>query len=400
MNSATRLHFQRVQAIGAAITCVATVGIGLSLSVPLLAFAMQARGASATLIGLNTAMAGLATILVAPLVPRTAMHIGVRPLLLLALAVGAATFIGFWLSSPLWLWFPLRFLFGASLAVLFVLSEFWINDVAPDHARGLVMGIYSTALALGFAAGPTLLAAIDRDGPLPYVVGAALFVVAALPLGFAGALAPAIHEPPQSHLFVYLRAAPSAVIAAFVFGAVETGGMSFLPLYGLAMGYGDVASMLLVSILALGNVLVQIPLGFVSDRMDRRRLLILLAVVGALGAAVMPLIAHQTALLFPVVAVWGGLVAGLYTVGLAHLGSQFRGSDLAAANATYILMYSVGILAGPPVLGLGLDIWNPNGLPLTIALLFAIYLFVVIFHVKETPRERTPAAAPDLSRDG
>jgi MFS family permease len=324
----------------------------------------------------------------------------VRTLLLFALAVGAATFIGFWLSDPLWLWFPLRFLFGASLAVLFVLSEFWINDVAPDHARGLVMGIYSTALALGFAAGPTLLAAIDRGGPLPYVVGATLFVLAALPLGLAGELAPKIHEPLQSHLFVYLRAAPSAVLASFVFGAVETGGMSFLPLYGLAIGYGDVASMLLVSILALGNVLVQIPLGFVSDRMDRRRLLILLAVVGALGAAVMPLIAHHTALLFPIVAVWGGLVAGLYTVGLAHLGSQFRGSDLAAANATYILMYSLGILAGPPILGFGLDIWNPNGLPLTIALLFAIYLFVVVFHVKEKPRPRHAGVRPDLSREG
>lgn len=391
MNPAARLHLQRIQAIGAAITCVATVGIGLSLSVPLLAFAMQADGVSATLIGLNTAMAGLATILVAPLVPRTAMHIGVRPLLLIALALGAATFIGFWFTAPLWLWFPLRFLFGASLAVLFVLSEFWINDVAPDHARGLVMGIYSTALALGFAAGPTILAAINRDGPLPYIVGAALFVLAALPLGFAGELAPRIHEPPQGHLLIFLRAAPSAMIAAFVFGAVETGGMSFLPLYGLAIGYGTVASMLLVSILALGNVLVQIPLGFISDRMDRRRLLILLAAVGAVGAAILPLIAHQTALLFPIVAVWGGLVAGLYTVGLAHLGSQFRGADLAAANASYILMYSVGILAGPPILGFGLDIWPPNGLPLTIALLFALYLFVVLFHVKEKPRTR-PAA--------
>jgi MFS family permease len=392
MTPAARLHLKRIQAIGAAITCVATVGIGLSLSVPLLAFAMQARGASATLIGINTAMAGLATIMVAPLVPRAAMHIGVRPLLLVSLALGAATFIGFWLATPLWVWFPLRFLFGASLAVLFVLSEFWINDVAPDHARGLVMGIYSTALALGFAAGPTILAAIDRGGPTPYIVGAALFVLAALPLAFAGELAPAIHEPPKSHLLVYLRVAPSAMVASFVFGAVETGGMSFLPIYGLRMGYSDVASMLLVSILALGNVLVQIPLGFVSDRMDRRRLLIMLASVGAVGAAVMPLIAHHTALLFPVVAVWGGLVAGLYTVGLAHLGGQFRGADLAAANAAYILMYSVGILAGPPILGLGLDVWNPNGLPLTIALLFVLYLFVVVFHLKERPRTR-PAAA-------
>jgi MFS family permease len=182
-----------------------------------------------------------------------------------------------------------------------------------------------------------------------------------------------------------MRAAPSAVIAAFVFGAVETGGMSFLPLYGLSQGYGDVAAALLVSILALGNVLVQIPLGFVSDRMDRRRLLILLALVGAAGAALLPLMAHRTLLLFPLVAIWGGLVGGLYTVGLAHLGSKFRGSELAAANATYIQLYSAGILLGPPILGIGLDVWYPNGMPATIALLFLIYLVVVVARGRETP---------------
>jgi MFS family permease len=384
MTPARRIHLQRIQTIGAAITCIAVVGIGLSLSVPLLAFAMQARGASGTLIGTNTAMAGLAAILVAPAVPRAAMHLGIRTLLLIALALGAATFIGFWLAQPLWVWFPLRFLFGVSLAVLFVLSEFWINAVAPDHARGLVMGIYSTVLALGFAAGPTVLAAFP-NGPWPYIAGAALFVAAALPLWFAGDLLPSISEPPKSHPFIFMRAAPSAVIAAFVFGAVETGGMSFLPLYGLSQGYGDVAAALLVSILALGNVLVQIPLGFVSDRMDRRRLLILLALVGAAGAALLPLMAHRTLLLFPLVAIWGGLVGGLYTVGLAHLGSKFRGSELAAANATYIQLYSAGILLGPPILGIGLDVWYPNGMPATIALLFLIYLVVVVARGRETP---------------
>jgi MFS family permease len=391
MTPAARIRFQRIQTIGAAITCVAVVGIGLSLSVPLLSFAMQARGASGTFIGINTAMAGIAAIMVAPAVPRAAMHVGIRTLLLLALVLGAATFIGFWLAQSLWLWFPLRFLFGVSLAVLFVLSEFWINAVAPDHARGLVMGIYSTVLALGFAAGPTVLAAFP-NGPAPYVAGAFLFVAAALPLAFAGDLLPTISEPPKSHPFIFMRAAPSAVIAAFVFGAVETGGMSFLPLYGLSVGYGDVTSALLVSILAVGNVLVQIPLGCVSDRMDRRRLLLMLALIGAVGAAVLPLIAHHVLLLFPLVAIWGGLVGGLYTVGLAHLGSQFRGSELAAANATYILMYSLGIVLGPPIFGVGLDLWNPNGLPATISLLFIIYLVVVVARGRETQ----PAAAPPV----
>ena len=285
---------RQVQAIGAATACIAVVGIGLSLSIPLLAFAMDARGVSSTMIGLNTSMAGIATIIVAPFVPRAAAKLGVRTLILLALALGAVTFVGFWYAEAFWLWFPLRFLMGTSLAVLFVLSEFWINAAAPEKARGLVMGIYATVLSLGFAAGPTILALFDRNSILPYLIGAALFVAAALPVAFASGLAPKLDDAPHSNILRYLLAAPSAVAAAFVFGAVETGGMSFLPLYGLRMGYGEVAAAMLVSILALGNVLVQIPLGLISDKMDRRKLLLTLGIIGALGAALMPFVAHRT----------------------------------------------------------------------------------------------------------
>jgi MFS family permease len=382
---------QKIQAIAAAVSCIAVVGIGLSLSVPLLAFALSARGVSATMIGVNTAMAGLATIMIAPFIPRAAAILSVRKLLLIALLLGAATFVAFWYAEPFWMWFPLRFLFGASLAVLFVLSEFWINAVAPDSRRGLVMGIYATSLSAGFAFGPTLLAALGQYGPLPYFIGAGLFVAAALPIGLAGGLTPTLEQGPKNHPIHYLRAAPSAMLAAFVFGAVETGGMSFLPLYGLRIGYTETAAALLVSILALGNVFVQIPLGLVSDRFDRRRLLIALAIIGAVGSALLPLVSGHSAALFPVVAIWGGLVAGLYTIGLAYLGGRFVGAELAAANAAFVMMYSMGMLAGPPLLGFGLDLWDPHGLPLTISALFVAYVALVLGFRARGAARRVPA---------
>lgn len=78
-----------VAAISAAVTCVTVVGIGLSLSIPLLSIEMERRGASSTLIGLNTAVAGIASICTVPFVPRLAARVGVAPLLGLALLVGA-----------------------------------------------------------------------------------------------------------------------------------------------------------------------------------------------------------------------------------------------------------------------------------------------------------------------
>ena len=212
-----------VAAMSAAITCVAVVGIGLSLSIPLLSLEMERMGVSSTVIGINTALAGLASIVTVPFVPRLAARIGVVRLLILAIFIGAASLIGFKLLHDIRWWFPLRFVFSATLGVLFVLSEFWINEVAPPARRGLVMGIYATVLALGFAVGPTLLVLIGTQGYAPYCAGAALFLLGTVPIALARGLSPEIEGSGSRGVLGYVRLAPAAIFAALVYGAVETG---------------------------------------------------------------------------------------------------------------------------------------------------------------------------------
>ncbi len=183
---------ERVAAIAAAIACVAVVGIGLSLSIPLLSIEMERRGASSTLIGLNTAMAGISSICVVPFVPRIAAHMGVVPLLVLSLVVSAASLVAFPLLPGIAAWFPLRFVFSAGLGALFVLSEYWINAAAPPARRGLVLGIYTTVLALGFAVGPVLIALVGTEGLWPYLLGAVLVLGGLLPILLARGLSPVV----------------------------------------------------------------------------------------------------------------------------------------------------------------------------------------------------------------
>ncbi|RXF74654.1 MFS transporter [Hansschlegelia zhihuaiae] len=364
----------RTRGIVAAIACITLAGVSLALSVPLLAFAMEARGASGSFIGANTAMGGIAVLVATPLIPRVASMIGVRPLLFAALVLGAATMIGFALVDPLWAWFPLRFLLGVSLGAMFVLSEFWITSLAPPQSRGLVMGAYVTALSLGFAAGPAVLVATGTTGLLPYLVGAALFVVAVAPILVFGATAPNIDPPqPGRGVLFFLRLAPVATLAGFTFGAIETGAFTFLPLYGVRTGLDADTAALIGSAVALGNVVSQIPLGLLSDRMDRRRLLILIGAGCALGAAAIPLTNGSVVAYFALATVWGSVISGLYTVGLAMLGERFTGVDLATANAAFVMMYASGMLVGPPALGVGMDLWNPHGAPAMIALMLGAY---------------------------
>ncbi|MFD1701538.1 MFS transporter [Methylopila henanensis] len=362
--------------IGVAIACIALVGVGLSLSIPLLAFAMESRGASGALIGFNTAMGGIATVVTAPFIPRVASRFGVRATLFAALALGALSILGFAFVAPLWAWFPLRFAFGVALAILFVLSEFWINALAPPASRGLVMGVYATALSIGLGSGPLILAGVGMDSLAPYFACAALFLVAGAPLLFAGVAAPPIERAaPGRGILFFLAVAPVATLSGFTFGAVETGAFAFLPLYGVDVGLAPLSAALLVTAMEVGNVALQIPLGLVSDRMDRRLLLLIIGVVGLLGAIALPFAGSGWGL-YVTVAAWGGVVCGLYTVALAHLGARFSGVDLATANAAFVVMYSLGLIAGPPTLGVGFDLWPPYGVPVAIAVLMALFVAV------------------------
>ncbi|QJP12932.1 MFS transporter [Starkeya sp. ORNL1] len=373
--------------LAAAIGAISVVGIGLGLSVPLLALEMEARGIPRTWIGLNTAMGGIATILLAPFMPRLVRQYGAGPMLIGAIVLAIATLIGFKATPSLAAWFVLRFLFGAALCVLFVVSEFWINAAAPPQRRGLVMGVYATVLSLGVAGGPAILGVTGIEGWAPYLAGAALFALGTIPVLIGANGAPEVHTESRLGMMALIRIAPSATLAGLIFGAVETGEMSFLAIYGLRRGLDEQTAALLMTMALLGGVACQIPLGLLSDRMDRRKLLLICAVVGVVGSLLLPALAMDGWAIRAVLFVSIGVVAGLYTVGLAHLGARFEGAELAAANAAFVMLYSIGLIIGPPMVGAGMDALDPHGFAYTIAALLGVYAVVVAWRIARVPRK-------------
>ncbi len=380
--------------IAAAIALVTLVGLSLSLLIPLLSLEMERMGIASTTAGLNVAVGGVSNLVVVPFVPRLAALIGVRSLIVLAIAAGAAATIAFHVS-PFWVWFPLRFVLGAALGTLFVLSEFWINAAAPPARRGLVMGIYATVLALGFAAGPLLLSLTGTGGLPPYLAGAALFALALVPLAMAGGATPAIGPKARSRVGHFILAAPTATFAALLFGAIETGGFALLPVFGLRTGFDELSAARLVTLAAIGNVLFQIPLGLLSDRVDRRVLILVISVLGAAGTALFPLATTAPVAFQIVLCLWGGVTGGLYTLGLAHLGARVSGSDLASANAAFVMFYSAGLIVGPPAVGAGMDMIGPQGFALVLGLMLAAFaLFVASRLIARPERAATDPPLP------
>jgi MFS family permease len=341
----------------------------------LLSVRLGELGYSAHAIGLNPAAGGIATLFSAPFVPYWARLFGMRRVLLISIIVSSLCLLAFSLGDNYWSWLFLRAIFGVSLTVLFVLSEYWINSIAPPDHRGIVMGCYATVLSLGFVAGPAILSFTGTAGSLPFLAGIGLFALASIPAIFGSSEAPEIEKASSIPALAFLTAVPAATLAGFLHGGIETASMSLLPVYGLLSSLTPERAASLVSLFALGNVLAQIPIGYLSDRMDRRNLLIRIATLGLLGSLILPALGAAHFIVFAaLLALWGGVVGSLYAVGLAHLGSRYHGPELASANAAFIMLYSLGMLAGPPIMGFGMDISPPNGFFFALALLLFLYI--------------------------
>ncbi|MCM2473804.1 MFS transporter [Rhizobium sp. CG5] len=363
----------------AAISAISAVGIAIGLGLPLLSIILEKRGISSTLIGLNSAMAGIAAMAAAPITTRLAHSFGVARTMLWAVLFAAISALGFYFAEEFWMWFPLRIVFHGATTTLFILSEFWINAAAPPSRRGLVLGIYATVLGIGFASGPLLFSVIGSDGILPFAVGAIAILAAAIPIYIARNESPALDEKPSRHFLRYIFLVPTATAAVFVFGAVEAGGLSLFPIYATRTGFTESQAALLLTAMGVGNMVFQIPLGMLSDKLkDRRLLLSLMAVIGLFGALLLPLLTSNWVLMAVVLLFWGGSVSGLYTIGLSHLGSRLTGSDLAAANAAFVFCYAVGTVAGPQAIGAAIDISGNDGFAWAIAGFFALYVLLSI----------------------
>jgi MFS family permease len=208
----------------------------------------------------------------------------VRPFLLLNLVGTGMALLGLALTDWLPAWFVLRLILGACLAGLFVVSEAWINHLADDRSRGRVLGIYSSVLAAGFTIGPLLLQVTGVEGILPFLAGLGFLAVAAIPLSLVGGEDPPLSGHPSRGVMGFAAAAPIATSAALVFGAIEAGVLSLLPVYGVRSGLTPESAAAMAAAIGMGNFAMQVPLGWLADRTNVRWMLVACALAGLGGA--------------------------------------------------------------------------------------------------------------------
>ena len=373
----------------AAIAAVSTFAFSLSLSIPLISISLERMGASGFLIGVNSSASAVAILAGGFVMPALLRRFSAPTLMV----VGVLSMVVLLPIFPLFpdpnIWIVLRFIFGIMVTALFFCSELWIISTAPAARRGLMIGVYGVFLAVGFLIGPLLLKVVGTEGWTPFVVGGSLALLALPPILIAWKDAPDLadnaDEPPGvAAILRYVRTDPAIVFAVMLFAVIEFGAMGLFPVWSLRVGMEEQAALTLVALLAAGNIVMQAPMGWLGDKMDRRRLLGFCAFSSVVAAYLLPALSATVWPLWIVTLIWGGLVVGLYTFSLNELGSRYSGEKLSRATGAVMAAYGFGAFVAPTALGFVMDLFTPHGMFWLLALLCAAYVLMLVVRRRRT----------------
>ncbi len=362
----------------AAIATAGVFGVTIGLTMPLLALVLEGRGYGETLIGLNSAATFVGILLLSPVAFGLIRRVGLARAMLGGLLICALCLLLLSRFDSYGGWLLLRFVFGGAEGLLFVAAETWINAAVAERLRSRMTAFYITALALGFACGPLLIAATGIDGVLPYACGAALTLAGLLPLAIGWGEAPRIDGEPSRGIFALMRLVPLPMAAAALFGLLDGGLLSLLAVVGLAIGLYIAGAARLVTVLVLGGVALQLPVAWLADHTDRRLVLAVCGAVGAAALAAIAILAARAWLLDGLLFVIGGMIGCYWVLGMTLVGERFRDADLAGATVGLTIAYGIGSVAGPAIGGLAMELWGTDGLMLALALVtgaFAVFAF-------------------------
>ena len=324
---------------------------------PVIALALEAQGYDEAAIGISATATGIGVLAAGLMVPSLARAYGTFSLLAGSALLAVFCLLLFPVVDNFTIWLCLRFFLGAAITALFCAGEAWINAVAEDDSRGRTVAIYVAAMASSFAAGSLAVKAVGYH-PLVEEGDA---------VGKKGVLVRVFYE------------AVILMVVVALFGVLDGVMLGLMPSYALSQGVGDGNASLPMAAMAVGVVLFQFPLGYLSDRMSRTRLLtIILFIVVGFGLVVPELDLTKWHGLV-IMAVFGGVSFAPYTLALSILGERYRGQKLAAGSALFAIMWGIGGTLGPMGFGVAMQELGSTALPYGLSLLFLLTGVISVF---------------------
>ena len=291
-------------------------------------------------------------------------------------------------------WSLLRLVTGVCLVGLYLVIESWLNSETPNAQRGRVFAVYMTVTLLAMALGQYLLLVDPAGGFATFGVASTLFSLGLVPVALTRHPEPRPVGVVQLHLRHLYDLSPSGVVGALVAGLATSAFWGMGAVFAQRIGLSGTGIATFMSVTIVGGVLLQWPIGWLSDRVDRRLVLLGVAMFssGAAAATAAATLWSQTALYL-----WafflGGAMFSIYSLSVAYLNDRLDPHEALDASQGVLLVYGAGAVLGPLAGGLMMHPFGPRGLFIYMAGVLGIF---VLFALTRLPVS-SPVPEPERS---
>jgi len=317
-----------------------------------------------------------------PLLIRNVGH--VRVFAALASLVSAAFIIYAVFVNP-WAWALMRLIVGFGFSGVYVVAESWVNNATDNEHRGQALSAYMIIQMLGIVIGQALINVSEPGGYDLFILMSVLVSISFAPILLSAAPAPVTGASERMSITELFKSSPLGCIGSMLLGGV------FSALFGMAVVYaGELefsveTTSAFVSAIYIGGMLMQYPIGWASDRMDRRRVIMVVTAIGT-GACVLGIVgAPNKPALFIAAFLLGGVANPLYSLLIAHTNDFLPASKMASASSGLVFLNGLGAMFGPVTVGYMMQSFGPNGFFLFNAILCATISAYAAYRMTQRP---------------
>jgi MFS family permease len=300
----------------------------------------------------------------------------------------SAALILFPVFTDPYVWSLLRILIGFCFAGVYVTAESWLNNSSTNETRGSAMAIYGVVLTGGIVIAQWLVSQGDASGYILFILPSILVSIAFAPILLSVTPAPAYEAGKAMSFRDVFRASPLGLVGMTLMGGVYSALFGMASVYGTEIGLSVGRLSTFIATLYLGGLILQFPVGWISDRMDRRVLICILAGIGSTGAVLAGLgVGGYPGLIFSSFLI-GGAANPLYGLLIAYTNDYLTPQDMAAAAGRLVFANGLGAVAGPVFTGWLMGQVGPQGFFVFVFGLMAILCAYALYRM--TRRASTP----------
>jgi MFS family permease len=306
----------------------------------------------------------------------------------------SASLIAFPLLTEPWAWTLLRILIGFCMSGIYVVAESWLNAASTNENRGKVLSAYMIAQTLGIIGAQGLLTLGDAATSVLFIGASILVSISFAPILLSATPVPAIDVARPMSLLKLFRGSPLGTVGIFLLGSIYATQSGMGAVFGSQIDLTATQIALFVAMLFAGALLMQYPIGFLSDRMDRRKLIFGAALLGATSCGMgfltqgrlLPFMADQG--LWPLMAAAffaGGVTTPLYALFLAYTNDTLSAEEMPAASGGLVFTFGLGAILGPLATGTAMERLGPFAFWLVLGGTFGAIALYALYRMTQRP---------------